>query len=259
MKYCEVFCYLSTCSSFSTLSTFIYVFAHSWRTLNRQALTLNLSTNCRSRKHTAIKVMLKKANRRKQDVLYLSAAGEEAKQIHPTVPSPLYLHWFVQASTSIKLGSSVGNWCLGKPVVTVLLGVCTFGSELESKRVKERGRRESTAARKGHSACSAVRYSPRCKSIKPTPIIYTHRHSSWIHCRGIRMVFNEAHVTVRWQSQEYWGDFPVFRKRGFFLCFAQGFPNTVAMWVISKLCCTTSSSSLYSGQEIMQNQGITQM
>lgn len=210
--------------------------------------------------------MLKKANRRKQDVLYLSAAGEEAKQMHPTVPSPLYLHWFVQASTSIKLGRSLGNWCLVKPVVTVLLGVCTFGSELESKRVKERGRRESTVTRKGHTACSAVRYSHQHRSIEPTPILYTHRHSSWIHCRWIKTVFNEAHVTVRWQSQEYRGDFPVLRTRGYFLSFPQGFPNTVAMWrVISKLLhCSIlltvfRASDNASFQRGMQNQVITQM
>lgn len=129
---------------------------------------------------------------------------------------------------SIKLGSSVGNWCLVKPAVTMLLGVCMFGSELESKRVKERGRRESTAARKGHTACSAVRYSHRHRNIEPTPILhtYTQRLSLWLHCRWIRMVFNEAHVTVRWPSLEYRGDFPVFRKRGYFLSFPSGFPNT---------------------------------
>lgn len=54
--------------------------------------------------------------------------------------------------------------------------VCVV-SALESKRVKERGWRESTPARKGHTACSAVRYSHRHRSIEPTPILYTHIHT----------------------------------------------------------------------------------
>lgn len=36
--------------------------------------------------------------------------------------------------------------------------------------------RESTPASKGHTACSAVRYSHWHKSIEPTPILYTDTH-----------------------------------------------------------------------------------
>lgn len=105
---------------------------------------------------------------------------------------------------SIYPESSVDTWWLVRLAVAVLLGVCLYVCELERKRVKERGRRESTPARKGHSACSAVRYSHRRRSIEPTPILYTytrahiHTHtlSPWLHCSWIRMGFNEAHVTV---------------------------------------------------------------
>lgn len=56
---------------------------------------------------------------------------------------------------------------------------CVFVFEQDGKRVKERDKererkRESTPARKGHTACSAVRYSHWHRSIEPTPILYTH-------------------------------------------------------------------------------------
>lgn len=83
-----------------------------------------------------------------------------------------------------------------KLAVTVLLGVCVFVSELESKRVKERergrkrGRRESTPARKGHTACSAVRYSHRHRSIEPTPILYTHIHTQTFSLTSLQLNTN---------------------------------------------------------------------